>query len=344
MKSIGGSYGNPAGLRHVVSGTPTMRRDHQEFVEEHNNALSCSLAASKALLQAATSANQSNKAPGRLALSHDTSPANARQGDASGTRQHRATQTARDLFAILNARQDGLATTTISASSADLGPRSDSSPRVISVRDFQRGKLLVAPVAPLPFPDQMTPGERKRAAAAANAIPLHASPRALGSQKGQKPVLANGKTSLLPGVRCDLGELATTPSAACSRFWSLLDKLVDAPEACLAEGPAPVALLSTPRRGGGAVTAPQQDSPVSWHCIAVEILDCVGAASQNDCVALSEIFAILDNARFAPFHEWLEAGQFAEFQGAADATVTLEVVESALGFFLEELNQGERSR
>merc|ERR1711908_152140 len=94
-------------------------------------------------------------------------------------------RSARDLFAALSDSGPGaLAEYSVAATSSSASALQDTSaagkamppategefqPRVISVREFQRGTSVVKPARPLPFPgpDSLSPGERKRAQAAA---------------------------------------------------------------------------------------------------------------------------------------------------------------------------------
>merc|ERR1719198_1942132 len=106
-------------------------------------------------------------------------------------------------------------------------------PRVISVREFQRGTSVVKPARPLPFPgpDSLSPGERKRAQAAARAAGREKMPP-VGARGEPKPTLADGVTTMLTGTRGDLGEIITARVSPFSSFDNLLDRLVDTPEAC----------------------------------------------------------------------------------------------------------------
>merc|ERR1719198_287836 len=109
----------------------------------------------------------------------------------------------------------------------------EAQPRVISVREFQRGTSVVKPARPLPFPgpDSLSPGERKRAQAVARAAGREKMPP-MGARGAAPPTLADGVTSMLTGARGDLGEILTCPVSAFSSFDNLLDRLVDTPEAC----------------------------------------------------------------------------------------------------------------
>lgn len=139
-------------------------------------------------------------------------------------------RSARDLFAALSdgtgALADGLQGT-----AAALQDAYDQ--RVISVREFQRGTAVVKPAKPLPFPgpDSLSPGERKRAQAAARAAGREKIPP-MGARGAPQPTLADGVTTMLTGVRGDLGEILTAPVSPFSSFDNLLDRLVDTPEAC----------------------------------------------------------------------------------------------------------------
>jgi hypothetical protein len=156
-------------------------------------------------------------------------------------------RSARDLFAALSdGSTSALAEYSIGASSSmalqdtsaggkALPPASETEvqPRVISVREFQRGTSVVKPARPLPFPgpDSLSPGERKRAQAAARSAGREKIPP-VGARGEPKPTLADGVTSMLTGVRGDLGEILTAPVSPFSSFDNLLDRLVDTPEAC----------------------------------------------------------------------------------------------------------------
>merc|ERR1711975_98464 len=81
--------------------------------------------------------------------------------------------------------------------------------------------------------DNISPGERKRAQAAARADGREKMPP-VGARGEPKPTLADGVTSMLTGARGDLGEILTAPVSPFSSFDNLLDRLVDTPEACFA--------------------------------------------------------------------------------------------------------------
>lgn len=280
MRGLGGGYGDPQSLRQVVKQPMQIRPAHEGFVTEAAYAVTSSLNESTFLLQeagvglAGPGTKGGRGARGKSPVGGDVSPllggaspqhggsatpqgpggrfGQTRQGSplqgaafASSMEETqvlpRTGRSARDLFAALGSGGPG-----------------QVSPRTISVRDFQRGTPVVTPAAPLPFPGpgQMSPGERRRAAAVSTTISFSKASGA-GDRHKEKPQLADGVTSMLPGVYGDLGELALAPMAPTSSFDTLLERLVDAPEACFARPLTTGAAVSTGRSPRNGDTSPR---------------------------------------------------------------------------------------
>eukprot|EP00929_Paragymnodinium_shiwhaense_P009975 TRINITY_DN11443_c0_g1_i1.p1 TRINITY_DN11443_c0_g1~~TRINITY_DN11443_c0_g1_i1.p1 ORF type:complete len:282 (+),score=50.90 TRINITY_DN11443_c0_g1_i1:78-923(+) len=254
MRGLGGGYGDPQTLRQVVKQPMQIRAAHEGFVTEAAQAVSSSLNESALLLREAgvpLGGTKREKSPrGQSPSPAPTMGSPQAQsrfgfGNTAGsplTPMHvsmeetlvlpRSGRSARELFAALS----------------ESGGVGQTTPRTITVRDFQRGKPVVTPAEPGPFPGpgQMSPGERRRAAAVATSISFgKTGAHGASDTKREKPQLADGVTSMLPGVYTDLGELALAPMAPGSSFDALLDRLVDAPESCFAR----------PLAAGGAIGA-----------------------------------------------------------------------------------------
>eukprot|EP00933_Yihiella_yeosuensis_P007834 TRINITY_DN11301_c0_g2_i1.p1 TRINITY_DN11301_c0_g2~~TRINITY_DN11301_c0_g2_i1.p1 ORF type:complete len:319 (-),score=46.68 TRINITY_DN11301_c0_g2_i1:80-1036(-) len=264
-----------------------IRGDHTVFLDRASSSLAACVAESSQLLRAAGTPPRGRlKAADdrQLALGYSGGYANGAQPSTQiprvGTARGRS---ARDLFATLSASSDGgvlgpplpapsITSLALPRSSTpprgrrraqpDSGPpfaletttsqQRSSSPRVVSVKDFQRGVPVVPPAPLLPFrgPGGHSPGRRRRMAEfeASSSRSLSDPARGVPSGRdvtGAKHVedLSDGTTAMLPAVQCKLGELTTAPVAACSSFSSLLDRLVDQPESCLSD---PLALFRAP--------------------------------------------------------------------------------------------------
>lgn len=266
MRALGGGYGDGLNMQQMVGRTPEVRPDHEARQASARSGIRGALAestqtlreaglslrsrgvgggglagrptpgaggaagsaASSPLRQQAMSASEgARQPPAALAAARrrPASPLPSPRSLRGGAVSH-STGSARELFAAIC----GAPETTAAA-----GP-----PREITLRDYQRGVQPVAPAPTLPYPgpDGLAPGQRRRAAAVASGDGSGQSgPVAMSLGAGEKAaaVPADGRTSMLSGARCALGELATAPVAQCSAFAHLLDRLVDSPEACFAD-------------------------------------------------------------------------------------------------------------
>mmetsp|Transcript_107303 Transcript_107303/g.213011 ORF Transcript_107303/g.213011 Transcript_107303/m.213011 type:complete len:297 (-) Transcript_107303:61-951(-) len=228
----------------------TVRAGHEAFLDKASDTVACTVEESARVLREVRAASTGCGRHQHWQKEARSSPAQAssrvfvpppQSQSQAGTDQIRPldyTRSARDLFAALS--------TGPQEEPAPPSPpaRSASAPRVVSVGELQRGARLVSPAPPLPFePDGQSPGERRRAvaeamSATAGLLGLPIS----GARRPPPPVeLADGVSSMLVGSRCDLGEIRTAPTAPCSSFDSLLDRLVDAPDTCFLD---PLALFS----------------------------------------------------------------------------------------------------
>lgn len=233
---------------------PVVRPGHEAFLDRASDAIASSVAESTKLLREVGSlsrgASQRHlRSQGGFAAGRSLTPPPARSitppppalSTVTVPEQPLAVRSARELFAALSGGPAEVALPSValpSATPAASGPcgQTCGGPRVISVHDFQRGAPLVAPAAPLPFPGPggESPGRRRRA----KALAASEQPQAVGavppwSRATAAP--ADGVTAMLTGACCDLGEILTAPTAPCSSFDSLLDRLVDSPEACFAD-------------------------------------------------------------------------------------------------------------
>mmetsp|Transcript_9967 Transcript_9967/g.22888 ORF Transcript_9967/g.22888 Transcript_9967/m.22888 type:complete len:290 (+) Transcript_9967:32-901(+) len=250
MKSSGGAGGISRGertLQRVIRRPPEVRQGHELLVDRASSAIASSLAESAQLLKevgpapaprgAGNGTQQTSAAVAVIGPTARTASAPPQrvpvpsQIEGSGrAAPPDISRSARDLFAVLSgsapvAPSGVVPWVGLSAEARSLTPP----PRVISVRDYQRGRPVVAPAPPLPFPgpDPRTPGQRRRAVA--GDVAAAPSPSRSGSH------LADGISSMLTGISTELGELVTTPAAPCSSFDSLLSLLVDDPQACFAD-------------------------------------------------------------------------------------------------------------
>lgn len=233
---------------------PVVRAGHEAFLDRASNAVASSVAESTKLLREVGSlsrgASQRRLRPqGGFADGRSLTPPPARSitppppalSTATAPEQPLAVRSARELFAALSGGPAEVVLPSValpSASPAASGSHGQACgvPRVISVHDFQRGAPLVAPATPLPFPGPggESPGRRRRAKAlAASELPPSVGAVPPWSRAAAAP--ADGVTAMLTGARCNLGEILTAPTAPCSSFDSLLDRLVDSPEACFAD-------------------------------------------------------------------------------------------------------------
>ncbi|CAK9117249.1 unnamed protein product [Durusdinium trenchii] len=240
-----------------------VRGDHQIFLERAASSLAASVMESSQMLKSVGSQSKPSKAydvarsglgvvaPAQLQLQpHQISQA---------APKYRGS--ARELFAALQTSQSGLAALPVkgerqSSSSRSPSPRATSaagnsataegnSPRMVSVKDFQRGAPLVAPAQLLPFPgDGNSPGRRRRLAEMTGGRSNILDPaRGVPRQQKEREDLADGVTAMIFPVQCEIGPLKTTPVAECSSFDVLLERLVEHPESCLAD---PLALFRAP--------------------------------------------------------------------------------------------------
>jgi len=244
-----GDPGQRANLQHTVTKPQTVRTDHEVYLKWANDSIASHLQESKQILlelgedatvsssfaaqrgkpRAASAprvAGQQNVA--LAAASNAPGPGQMMIAESLGQEASLGrARSARDLFSALS--ED---TTAMGGGDAD-SEGFVAAGRVLSVREFQRGTSVIKPHPPLPFPgpNNMSPGERKRATAAARAAGREKLP-SMGARGGNIPMLADGVTTMLNGVRGDLGEIVTAPVSPFSTFDNLLDRLVDTPEAC----------------------------------------------------------------------------------------------------------------
>lgn len=268
MRPIPGAHDDPdpPQLQTRVAKKPAVRGGHVAFLGQASGAIASSVAESTQLLREVGASTNKRDAFGKAASqgrgyakapqpprSISPAPNSAASGDRrrvqiqSGT-PHDPTRSARELFEALAASGTGA-----------LPPpaiRGQGEPadevRTVNVFDYQRGKRLVAPAAPLPFPgpDGRSPGDRRRAAAV-GANPT--TPASIGDKSRGANGPSDGHSSMLVGVRVELGEILTAPVADCSTFDHLLDRLVDTPEACFAD---PLALVHGRGPLGGGLQGP----------------------------------------------------------------------------------------
>lgn len=227
----------------------TVRAGHEAFLDRASDAVACTVEESARVLREVRAAStgcgrhrhwqkEARSAPSQAASRVLVPPPQCHsQAGSDQILPLDYTRSARDLFAALSTGpQEALALPSPPS-------RSASAPRVVSVGEFQRGARLVAPAPPLPFePDGRSPGNRRRTVAEAmSASAGLLGPPTSGARLPPPPVeLADGISSMLVGARCELGEIRTAPTAPCSGFDSLLDRLVDAPDTCFLD---PLALF-----------------------------------------------------------------------------------------------------
>lgn len=263
---VGGEPSSRSALQRLVHRPHAVRADHEVFLNWANDSVASAVAESTQILRdvgAEATAGVRTESPSAASRWGTSSRRGARSlspapastvypASAGGALTARAAisdaasqeaslgraRSARDLFAALSdsapIEERSLALLPdVDGKVMQALPPPDASSRVISVREFQRGTSVVKPAAPLPFPgpESLSPGERKRAQAAAQAAGRAPMPPA-GARGGPQPTLADGVTSMITGVRGDLGEICTAPVSPFSCFDTLLDRLVDTPEAC----------------------------------------------------------------------------------------------------------------
>eukprot|EP00927_Polykrikos_kofoidii_P062484 TRINITY_DN57299_c0_g1_i1.p1 TRINITY_DN57299_c0_g1~~TRINITY_DN57299_c0_g1_i1.p1 ORF type:complete len:280 (-),score=38.80 TRINITY_DN57299_c0_g1_i1:180-1019(-) len=269
MRGLGGGYGDPQSLRQVVGAPLEVRASHRDFVQIASDGLLSSLAESTNLLRDVGVGKLTPPVGGASSLRDELL---VRQGAKAPTRsiggvappsssdqlavRAPSAKSARDLFAALKS-SDGKGGVAVISPSNATSPRvaRSVSPRPISVRDFQRGTPVVAPAPPLPSSDGLSLGQRRRQGAFARAESYgshHGTRWSLSPERSKdRSQLADGVTSMLPGVRVDLGELALTPAEPLlSSTLALIDKLVETPEACFARPLAIMPQTNAQRRMG----------------------------------------------------------------------------------------------
>lgn len=270
---VAGEPHQRSALQKIVSKPQGVRTEHEVFLNWANDSIAGSVAESSQLLRDvgttpptarddyATSGRGTSPAPThsprRGARSASPAPASVAYRAAAGAPLSSGmalaegntqeaslgrARSARDLFMSLQAEGPagqgqpqplGPPGTGYTYAASKAPPEPEQGPRVISVREYQRGTAVMKPAAPLPFPgvDSLSPGQRKRAQGAAQAAGrIPTAP--IAARGSPQPTLADGVTSMITGVRGDLGEIITAPVSPFSSFDNLLDRLVDTPEAC----------------------------------------------------------------------------------------------------------------
>jgi len=275
-------------LRYAAA-PPHVRHEHEVFLGQASDLIAHSLIESSQLVndidprrqvQCPRQIDFSQRPASQPPLASQTScvPGASRAKTASGraasmASHDRHSRSARDLFEALSSSAGETVSQPPLASSTE-GSRSPR--RCCTVRDYLRGQPVVMPDLSFNESDLnwTPPGHRKRLAeqsamtstmgahgvlsALNSSMPLHGGAGAfdvpalgagLVARQRATPALADGVTSMLSGAYLDLGELITAPTAVCSGFDYLLDRLVDAPESCF------VNPSSSSRRGRGGANA-----------------------------------------------------------------------------------------
>eukprot|EP00435_Cladocopium_sp_Y103_P069106 s206_g32.t1 len=256
-------FGGDRSLQSMQRSTE-VRGDHQIFVERAGSSLAASVLESSQMLKSVGSQSKSMGDVASSGLGVVTAPPLPLHPHQISQAAPKYRGSARELFAALQASPSTLAALPVrgerqSSSSRSPSPRvsaagsgpggqgaEGNSPRMVTVKDFQRGAPLIAPAQLLPFPgDGQSPGRRRRLAemTAGGRSNILDPARGVPRQQKEREDLADGVTAMISPVHCEIGPLKTTPVAECSSFDFLLDHLVEHPESCLAD---PLALFRAP--------------------------------------------------------------------------------------------------
>ncbi|CAJ1447173.1 unnamed protein product [Effrenium voratum] len=201
----------------------SVRGDHQIFVERSGSSLAASVMESSKLLKSVGSAGRSSN--GGFVGSSGLGVVSPQTTLQLQPRQipevaHRYRGSARELFAALQASPVGsLAAPVVggtagerhssssrSPSRTNASPRGSgdvsNSPRMVTVKDFQRGTPLVAPAQLLPFtgPEGLSPGRRRRQAEMMGGRSILDPARGVPRQQKDREDLADGVTAILVSV------------------------------------------------------------------------------------------------------------------------------------------------
>lgn len=234
-------FGGERSLQSMQRSTE-VRGDHQIFVERAGSSLAASVLESSQMLKSVGPVGSQSKSMGDFAssgLGVVTAPALPLHPHQISQAAPKYRGSARELFAALQASPSTLAALPVrgerqSSSSRSPSPRvsagsgpggEGSSPRMVTVKDFQRGAPLIAPAQLLPFPgDGQSPGRRRRLAemTAGGRSNILDPARGVPRQQKEREDLADGVTAMISPVHCEIGPLKTTPVAECSSFDFLL--------------------------------------------------------------------------------------------------------------------------
>lgn len=227
-------FGGERSLQSMQRSTE-VRGDHQIFVERAGSSLAASVLESSQMLKSVGPVGSQSKSMGDFAssgLGVVTAPALPLHPHQISQAAPKYRGSARELFAALQASPSTLAALPVrgerqSSSSRSPSPRvsagsgpggEGSSPRMVTVKDFQRGAPLIAPAQLLPFPgDGQSPGRRRRLAemTAGGRSNILDPARGVPRQQKEREDLADGVTAMISPVHCEIGPLKTTPVAEC---------------------------------------------------------------------------------------------------------------------------------